>query len=595
MLRRAEAVTYATERYAATIDPVARRLLVESSAGRVLLDVPLATLVDTIEVPDGLLGEMAVVDVRSVPEGLDVHLEVGSSLWGTTRIALTLADNYLRYRVEVSAEDAAVLDARFFVDPDVEAGRTDLAKVYAPRFDWFEAQVHVEVDQHESLGAQQWLSPPPLTYVLHGPEHVWVAAAPEPGAYTFQSFDYTGTAGVSFRLAYEGHTRVRGAFRLPDLVIGFGSQSPNGAVEASIRHLREHGYLAEPPQAEVPDWWAEPIFCGWGQMRYDYRRDHWGHENGTFINVTAYCTELRYRNYLTELDRAGIDPGTIIVDMGWAEDPASARPHPGRWHDLRAFVDEQHGRGRRVLLWYTPFVVGGLPPAACMTLGGEPVAPDPSAPAWVSHTTREIRRMIDGGPDGLDADGLKIDFTQCVPSEDGRFVSRIPHFAGLINETDASLIYPRISEGRRELIRTHGPGWGIETVRQALAVVHAAAKSAKPDAMILAHAANPYFADVVDVLRLNDLDGECDDVVGVMTNRAALARMCSPSWLIDTDDDLMIDRRRWREYAEVQPAIGIPDTYYVTGIAHSLETLGEDDHARLRAVWGDYRAARAAR
>ncbi|HZL04937.1 MAG TPA: hypothetical protein VFE45_05905, partial [Coriobacteriia bacterium] len=110
-----------------------------------------------------------------------------------------------------------------------------------------------------------------------------------------------------------------------------------------------------------------------------------------------------------------------------------------------------------------------------------------------------------------------------------------------------------------------------------------------------AHTANPYFADVVDVLRLNDLDGDCEDVLGVMSNRAALARICSPAWLVDTDDDLMVDRARWRAYAELQPQLGIPDTYYATGIAQSMELLGPEDHTRLRQIWQEYREARPLR
>jgi len=46
--------------------------------------------------------------------------------------------------------------------------------------------------------------------------------------------------------------------------------------------------------------------------------------------------------------------------------------------------------------------------------------------------------------------------------------------------------------------------------------------------MVVAHIANPHFADVVDVLRLNDLDGESEDVLGVMDDRAQLAGSALP-------------------------------------------------------------------
>jgi hypothetical protein len=93
----------------------------------------------------------------------------------------------------------------------------------------------------------------------------------------------------------------------------------------------------------------------------------------------------------------------------------------------------------------------------------------------------------------------------------------------------------------------------------------------------------------VDVLRLNDLDGECQDVLGVMQNRAKIARMCSKNWLLDTDNDLMVDKARWRAYIQLQPQLGIPDTYYASAIANSQEQFDEDDYALLRRVWAEYR------
>ena len=590
-------MVHRTTHYEVCLDVEQARLEVRTASGLLVLDVPLDSAIDAwghTEEGGQLVGEVAETsrDGRTV-----LTVEVGSDVWDRKEIELELGDGYLVYRVRVHGDGKRVLDAGYFVDRGRPAGSTEATAVYVPRFDWFDAQISVTPDQEESLAAQQWLSPPPLTYVLGaetetGTESVWCAVVPEPGRYDFQSFDYTGGRGPSFRLTYEAHTLVEGVLDLPALVLGFGAGPGNDAVGASVAWARAHGFLPPVGRSEVPAWWSEPIFCGWGQMRYDYRRDHQGHENGNFINVTSYCTELRYRNYLTALDEAGVDPGTIVIDMGWAREAARAAPDPDRWADLRGFVDEQHARGRKVLLWFTPFVAQGLPVEACMTLDGEIVAPDPTSPLYAQILAAELRTMLSGEAGCLDADGLKIDFTQCVPSEDGRFVNRVQHFGGLINETDPTSMYPRLSTGRTSLVTTHAPAWGIEIVRRAMELVHRGAKSAKPDAMVMAHTANPYFADVVDVLRLNDLDGECQDVLGVMSNRAALAAICSPQWLIDTDDDLMVDRDRWLAYAELQPQLGIPDTYYATGIAQSMEELRPQDYARLREIWAGYREGR---
>lgn len=579
----------ASKTVVADIDPDGGRLTVRSATtGRLLLDVPLDPQIDVL----GSRDDATVVQSVEVTRGKDeirATLSYSSAVWAAKVVHVSITANTVTYRVEVTGNDLRITDARLLASTTAP-GRTLAVDVYVPRFDWFEAQVRIPTDADDTLAAQQWLSPPPLVYVFgSGAESFWVAAAPRPGAFTMHSFDYTGSQGVSFRLTYEGHTRVDGTYSLPEVVIGFGDGDGNAGVRAAVGHLRATGRLPEPSPRPIPAWWREPIFCGWGQMRFDYRRDHAGHENGTFINVTSYCTELRYRNYLAALDEAGVDPGTIVIDMGWAKDPALGLPDPDRWGDMRAFIDEQHARGRRVLLWYAPVVHQGLPTEACMTLDGVPVAPDPTSAAYASILAEQVRLMISPDPGCLDADGFKIDFTQCVASESGRFVSRIPHFGGLINETDESLLYPRLGEGRDTLISTRGEAWGIELIRLHLELLHGAAHRIKPDAMIMSHAANPYLEDVIDVLRLNDLDGDCDDVLGVMGNRAELARICSPNWLIDTDDDLMIDRRRWLAYAELQPLLGIPDTYYATGIAHSQERLTGEDHARLRQIWDRYR------
>lgn len=115
-------------------------------------------------------------------------------------------------------------------------------------------------------------------------------------------------------------------------------------------------------------------------------------------------------------------------------------------------------------------------------------------------------------------------------------------------------------------------------------------KAVKPDSMLITHTPNPYFADVVDVLRLNDLDGESDNVLEIMSARAEIAKVGCEFWLIDTDNDLMINKTRWRDYITLQPQLGIPDTYYATNIAASGETFDANEYALLRQVFENYRS-----
>ena len=325
-------------------------------------------------------------------------------------------------------------------------------------------------------------------------------------------------------------------------------------------------------------------------MRYEYRIDHDNHENGNFVNVTDYCMQSRYERYLEALEREGINPGNVIIDMGWAEQVALGKSDPHKWPSLRSFIDKQHSKGRHVLLWYTPMITQGLPIGACLVLNGRPVAPDPTNPVYKDILAEQLRLMLSSDPDCLDADGFKIDFTQNNPSEEGVFTGYLNSFWGLINTSNEKHLYEKRAQ-RSELIHIHGQGvWGVELLHRYLENIYGGMKAIKADSLLITHTPNPYFADVSDIIRLNDLDGECDNVLEVMSSRAKIARSMNPFWLIDTDNDLMIDKKHWREYMALQPHIGIPDTYYATHIATSCEAFTAEDYALVKRVFEQYRA-----
>jgi hypothetical protein len=165
------------------------------------------------------------------------------------------------------------------------------------------------------------------------------------------------------------------------------------------------------------------------------------------------------------------------------------------------------------------------------------------------------------GPGGLDADGLKIDFTARTPSG-------------------------------HALVRS-GDGWGIALLHQLLSVVYAEVKQSKPDALVITQTPHPSFADVTDMVRLNDML-RLDDpgplpvsaVVPQMRYRALVAKAALPDVLIDTDDWCIPDKRTWREYLELKSELGVQSLYYATHLDLSGEALEEDDYAALRRAWG---------
>lgn len=592
MERKKNNLQFATLKYRIEINLSEKYCTIFSvESGRILFGFAVDSAVDGLEQED--LSEEFLLSLFSPSDVVTtIVFDVRSNLWKKKQIIFELYEQNILYFVRVEGESVRVLDLNYLLTRNGKASSTQFEQVYAPRFDWQKSQVIFSSGQSDSLSCQQWLSPPPFVYAfLSEQESVYCGVAARPGENNFLSFDYLGSEGPCFRLTYEGHTQVNGEFESPKLVIGFGYTDKNEAVNGYITWLRSNGYLTQEEERIVPGWWREPIFCGWGQMRYDYRCDHDGHENGNFVNVTDYCTEYLYRSYLKTMEEKAINPGTIIIDMGWAEQPALHTPDPKKWTDMKGFIAEQHAMGRHVLLWYTPVVTDGLPLEVCMTLDGRAVCPDPTSPEYARILAEEIRRMISDEPDCLNADGFKIDFTQNTPSERGLFIGYINSFWGLINENNHKHLYKPLGE-RTNLIKTHGNKWGVEILKEYIRLIYVNMKKAKSDAVLITHTSNPYFSEVVDILRLNDLDGSCENVLGVMQNRATIAKMCCKDWLLDTDNDLMYNRDRWRAYIRLQPQLGIPDTYYVSAIANSLESFEESDYTLLRQVWNDYREQR---
>ncbi len=100
---------------------------------------------------------------------------------------------------------------------------------------------------------------------------------------------------------------------------------------------------------------------------------------------------------------------------------------------------------------------------------------------------------------------------------------------------------------------------------------------------MITHTPHPSFADVTDMIRLNDMFGGA--IVPQMTFRAEVVRAALPELPIDTDDWRIPDKRQWREFLEVKPEIGVPSLYYATHLDATGEALDDDDYAALRRVW----------
>ena len=357
--------------------------------------------------------------------------------------------------------------------------------------------------------------------------------------------------GWHLRLEYEGHTEVDGEFTAPSVVLTPGVPDPYAGLRRHRDDLVARGAAPPVDEREPPAWWSEPIFCGWGAQFHLFET--------TGVSAMEQSTQANYDGFLATLEREGLSPGTITIDDKWQTEYGTNVPDTSKWPDLKGWIAAQHERGRRVLLWWKAWDPEGLPAGLCIrNAEGAPIAFDPTSPAAGALLTEQVTSLL--SRDGLDADGLKIDFTARTPSG--------------------------------EALTLHGPGWGIALLHELLAIVHTAAKAAKPDALLITQTPHPSFVDVADMIRLNDIIGGHDSVVPQMRFRAAVCRAAVPELPIDTDDWRMPHRAAWREYAAVKHELGVPSLYFATHVDAGGEPLEPEDYQALRDSWDRWKLSR---
>ncbi|MFU8850393.1 hypothetical protein ACNAW0_05335 [Micromonospora sp. SL1-18] len=436
-------------------------------------------------------------------------------------------------------------------------------------------------------------SPPPLClafgrepaeHATHVPDGGWLSAGVLAAVedLRFTELRYAPLdGGFLLELDYDGHTSVGGEFVSPTLVLR-PAADPWRGLATYRADLVERGFAPARPAAAPAGWWSEPIFCGWGAQCAAARipsqpapRPGYLVEPGPAGVPDALpvafdlARQDRYDGWLSRLADHDVVPGTVVIDDRWQLAYGTGEPDPERWPDLRGWIAGRHAAGQRVLLWWKAWDPTGLPVSECVTdPAGTPVATDPGSPAHLHHLTEMVTRLL--GPDGLDADGFKIDFTQRAPA--GR--------------------------GLRRPGATPDAPWGIAALHRMLATLYGAAKAAKPDALVVTHTPHPGFGDVCDMIRLNDIlerdpRGVVVPAVDQLAFRHAVVAASLPDHLVDTDQWPVTGLAEWRSYVVAQGRLGVPALYYAERIDHSGEELTDHDLALVASTWRDYRARRA--
>lgn len=511
----------------------------------------------------GLDETLEVLPPRVV--GDRIELERRSTLWERALTTITRTDTQVELRFSVQGRgvlDAVELLALRSLLPDKPTGLLPsgypvggLTKLFCPNpahatgIRPIGEPATIGVTGDGEPGRHHWFFTPAPLYYAFGDvaETEWIdlgLAAPVEELTFVEAAYAPRDGGFHLRLEYEGHTRVDGEFEAPALVFTVGVPDPVTGLRRHRADLAARGAAPAAEERETPAWWTEPIFCGWGAQFHLFET--------TGVSAMAQATQANYDAFLARLDEHGVSPGTVVLDDKWQVGYGTNEPDEAKWPDLKGWIAAQHERGRRVLLWWKAWDPEGLPPELCVRRpDGVPVAVDPGNPATRAALAEQMTRLI--SPDGLDADGLKIDFTARAPS--GRALEHA------------------------------GGGWGIALLHELLATVYDAVKAAKPDALLITQTPHPAFVDVADMIRLNDMIGGHESVVPQMRFRADVTRAACPDLLVDTDDWRIPSLAAWREYLEVKPELGVPSLYYATHIDTTGEPLEESDYHLLREVW----------
>lgn len=576
--------------------------------GRIWSQLSLLASVDRADLSDESfdVGEPRVSARRAGEDMVEVELACRSSAWSAKSVLLRCFEDRLEISVRVegtgSLGEVRLLGGRAVL-PTGACGVFRSSIEYASVFNPAPTEP-IQVVRSAFAGAALGIvgdalagrlhgifSPPPLCLALgrkaarhatHVPDGDWLTVgllAPV-GDLRFTELRYAPLdGGFLLELDYEGHTTVTGSFETPTVVLR-PAVDPWRGLATYRADLVDRGFAAARPAAAAGDWWTEPIFCGWGAqcaaapipvqpMSHPYYLSDLGPAIVPEGLPVAFdlARQDRYDAWLGRLAEHGVVPGTVIIDDRWQLAYGTAEPDPEHWPDLRAWIAERHGAGQHVLLWWKAWDPTGLPVSECVTdPSGMPVAVDPGSPAYRARLAERVSWLL--GPDGLDADGFKIDFTQRAPA--GR-----------------SLLRPGA---------TAGAPWGIAALHQMLDTLYRAAKAVKPDALVVAHTPHPGFGDVCDMIRLNDMLerdpwGRVVPAVDQLAFRQAVVAAVLPDHFVDTDQWPIANLAQWHSYVEKQSRLGVPALYYAERIDRSGEVLTKRDLALVACTWREYRAS----
>jgi len=430
-----------------------------------------------------------------------------------------------------------------------------------------------------------YLSPPMFAFPFvteYAKGSVAIGIAPAPGEYHFDIFRYQMLENrCSFILPYPKPRFVgsNDSWESPALVVTFGEDEIGSLASHAQWHYNHNGCKKNPAYeggpAAIPRWWRGPFFCGWGEQNAIARKKYFSDKEEiknaspahikaldrlAWIDAKTLATQEVYTNASRMLDELDLPVSAIIIDDKWQKNYGDLEVDTERWPDLRGFVEAEHKKGRRVMLWFKTWDAEGLTWHECARITDAVQYADPTAPAYAERVQKAMYKLLSADEGCYNCDGFKIDYTDCRPKD------------------------PRIET-------YDNTAFGVELLKRMLTLIHDAAKAVKPDALINCSSAHPYFAEVVDQVRLHDLAGELRNTYYCMKWRAELFDAAMPGVLKDTDSGGSGSHAEMARFMENSVKLGIPVMYTITEDSGEREVkFTKEDWDVRRQTWKAYAA-----
>lgn len=347
---------------------------------------------------------------------------------------------------------------------------------------------------------EKWFSPGPFCFPVKAKHsESWISFSLEPDS---SQLDFAGfntipdkSEDIAFEIEYSSLPKVKGGkYESPPLVVRLGAGNEFEALKNYADGLIKTGKVQKLHRNSI-QWWKGIMMCGWHeQMAYGKSIGKKGQE---------VCTQEVYEKHIQRLEHNKIKFDMITIDDFWGKEQGIWEVDKEKWIDLRSFIEKQHSLGRKVLLWVCISTDGILEEELYITSEGKML--DPCNRMYMERVRKHFKTMFGSDAGCYNADGIKLDFTGGYPKG-------------------------KILQSSREL---HGMTYLYELFK----LFHDAAKEVKADCLLDFQIANPHFAELHDMTRINDYylyEGN-GNAVRTMSTRCKIAEAVTYGAMIDTD------------------------------------------------------------